>query len=151
MNDEVAKCRPLYNFWHSLLVNAMCDQLIGNFVSIDVTFHIFQYKKAFQSKASRPLVNGYGVLVGFSSEQVWIGLGWRWSLVKMFGDPPMDRLTDRTENITFPQTTYAGGNNIVCYKQMYVLHVQNWNTAQSPEQYTSNIFLWEIWSNWWNQ
>ena len=29
--------------------------------------------------------------------------------------PPVDRITDACKNITFPQTSFAGGNNLTFY------------------------------------
>ena len=50
-----------------------------------------------------------------SIEQVPVGAGLPCDL--SHGEPPPCELTDTTENITFPHTMYAGGNNNSEYVQ----------------------------------
>ena len=87
---------------------------LGAYVTPGFTFAWIKNKKAFQSKVNCPLANRPEYI---PSKQVWtepVGqAGFRGSHVTYYMGTPCeqtDRQTDRTENITFPQIMYAGGN-----------------------------------------
>ena len=40
--------------------------------------------------------------------------------------PPVDRMTHASENITLPQTSFAGGKNVPC--GIFILHMNNEST-----------------------
>ena len=111
----------LNTFTNVLLVTSKCQQAL--------TFqspHAFLNEKAFQWDACCPLVSQADWRGGLSKPPGYRSLSWMqtpWcrppqmhtpcscDMWCMLGSqPPLDRMTDTCDNITLPQTSFAGGN-----------------------------------------